>query len=319
MTFARWLCLASACLMLGSSWASPVLAQSTDKIGLGPVLSQIKRTRTVRVGYRASSPPFSFLDSAGRPIGYSLELCSAIVDEIGREVDEPAKETDVTTIPGLKIEFIAVTPETRIPALVDHKIDLECGSTTANAERARQVAFSPLIFVAGTRLLVPRTAGVRSIRDLKGKSIVVTRGTTNEKAIVDASTKFGLDLRIVTAADHEESFRMVAEMKVDAFSTDDILLYGLIARHHAQQQLEVVGDLLSYEPYGIMYSREEPEMKQVVERTFRRLAEDGDLVPLYSRWFRARLPTGERLNVPMSRELEDSFSALGATTITRGN
>jgi glutamate/aspartate transport system substrate-binding protein len=319
MTLARWLCLAIACLLvLGSSRASTARAQDTDKIGLGPILSQIKGTRTVRVGYRASSPPFSFLDGAGQPIGYSLELCSAIVDEIGREVDEPAKETDVRVIPGLKIEYVAVTPETRIPMLVDGKIDLECGSTTANAERVRQVAFSPLIFVAGTRLLVPRATGVRSIRDLKGKSIAVTRGTTNEKAIADAGAKFGLDLRIVTSADHEESFRMLAEKKVDAFATDDILLYGLIARHQAQQQLEVVGDLLSYEPYGIMYSRDEPEMKEIVERTFRRMAEDGDLVPLYMKWFRARLPTGERLNVPMSRELEDSFSALGST-ITRGN
>jgi glutamate/aspartate transport system substrate-binding protein len=319
MTLVRWLLVAGAFLLvLAASTAPTALAQDMDKIGLGPVLSQIKGTRTVRVGYRASSPPFSFLDGAGHPIGYSLELCSAIVDEIGREVDEPAKETDVRIIPGLKIEYVAVTPETRIPMLVDRKIDLECGSTTANAERARQVAFSPLIFVAGTRLLVPRAAGVHSIRDLKGKAIGVTRGTTNEKAIADAGAKFGLDIRIVTSADHEESFRMLAERKVDAFATDDILLYGLIARHQAQQQFEVVGDLLSYEPYGIMYSRDEPEMKEIVERTFRRMAEDGDLVPLYMKWFRARLPTGERLNVPMSRELEDSFSALGST-ITRGN
>jgi glutamate/aspartate transport system substrate-binding protein len=280
--------------------------------GLDSVLANIKKTHTVRIGYREASLPFSFLDRSGRPIGYAIELCGAIVDEIGRAVDEPAKEGDVVAIPGLKIEYVRVTSDDRIALMLAHKIDLECGSTTANAERAKLVAFSPLTFVAGTRLLVARASGIGSVTDLKGRTVVVTRGTTNEKAMQTASAKLDLQLKIVTAADHEESYRMLAEKQVDAFATDDILLYGLIAKHKAEAQLHVVGDLLSYEPYGIMYPRDVPALKTIVERAFRGLAAGRDLVPMYNRWFRARLPTGERLNIPMSSELADSFDALGS-------
>src|SRR5579864_5925749 len=125
--------------------AAPASAQ-TGTEGLSPTLADIKSRHAVRLGYRESSPPFSFLDQANRPIGYSLELCEAIVDEIGVEVDDP----------DLRIEYVKVTSDDRIPAVVQGKVDLECGSTTANAERRKQVAFSPLIFVAGTKLMVPK-------------------------------------------------------------------------------------------------------------------------------------------------------------------
>ena len=274
-----------------------VLAQD---VGLSPTLANIKRTHTVRLGYREASPPFSFLDQANRPIGYSLELCEAIVEEIGAEVDDA----------NLKIDYVKVTSETRIPAVVDNKIDLECGSTTANAERARRVAFSPLMFVAGTKLMVPKAAPVTGITDLKGKTIVVTKGTTNEQAIAAADKKFALGLTIVTADDHEQSYQMLADGKAQAFATDDILLYGLIARHKAQDKFKVVGDFLSYDPYGIMFRKDEPQLAAVVERTFRKLATNHDLVPLYKKWFMARLPTGERLDVPISLQLEEAFKAL---------
>ena len=274
-----------------------VLAQ---EVGLNPTLANIKRSHTVRLGYREASPPFSFLDQANRPIGYSLELCEAIVEEIGTEVDDA----------NLKIDYVKVTSETRIPAVVDNKIDLECGSTTANAERARRVAFSPLMFVAGTKLMVPKAAPVTGITDLKGKTIVVTKGTTNEQAIAAADKKFALGLTIVAADDHEQSYQMLAEGKAQAFATDDILLYGLIARHKAQDKFKVVGDYLSYDPYGIMFRKGEPQLSAVVERTFRKLATNHDLVPLYKKWFMARLPTGERLDVPISLQLEEAFKAL---------
>jgi glutamate/aspartate transport system substrate-binding protein len=290
--------IAAACLLLAAVLLpSPAPAQEG---GLSPTLANIKATHTVRLGYREASPPFSFLDQANRPIGYSLELCQAIVDEIGVEVDDPS----------LKIEYVSVTPETRIPALLNNKIDLECGSTTANAERAKRVAFSPLIFVAGTKLMVPKSAPVSSITDLKGKTIVVTKGTTNEQAIQAADKKFSLGLRIVTADDHEQAYRMLADGKADAFATDDILLYGLIARHKAQGTMKVVGDFLSYEPYGIMFRKGEPQLTAVVERTFRKLATEHDLLPLYRTWFMQRLPTGERLGIDISPQLEESFRAL---------
>src|SRR5258707_8856705 len=155
--------LLAACLL-----ATPALAQTAGHEGLSPTLANIKKTHVVRLGYRESSPPFSFLDHSNRPIGYSLELCEAIVDEIGVEVDDA----------NLKIEHVKVTSDDRIPAITENKIDLECGSTTANAERAKQVSFSPLMFVAGTKLMVPKASTISAPADLKGKTLVVTKGAT---------------------------------------------------------------------------------------------------------------------------------------------
>jgi len=278
--------------------ATGAAAQTSE--GLSPTLAAIKSNHVVHLGYRESSPPFSFLDQANRPIGYSLELCEAVVDEIGVEVDDP----------NLKIEYVKVTSDDRIQAVLQNKIDLECGSTTANAERARQVAFSPLMFVAGTKLMVPKASNVQSVADLKGKTVVVTKGTTNEQAMHNADKKFALGLNVITAADHEQSYQTLVDGKADAFATDDILLYGLIARHKSQDKFRVTGDYLSYDPYGIMFRKGEPQLSAVVERTFRKLGSNHDLVPLYNKWFMSRLPTGERLNVAISPQLEDGFKAM---------
>ena len=278
-------------------------AQTGGNEGLSPTLSNIKTTHVVRLGYRESSPPFSFLDQANRPIGYSLELCEAIVDEIGVEVDDP----------NLRIEYVKVTSDDRIPAVVQNKIDLECGSTTANAERGKQVAFSPLMFVAGTKLMVPKASAVSAPTDLKGKTVVVTKGTTNEQAMHNIDKKFSLGLNIVASPDHEQSYQMLVDGKADAFATDDILLYGLIARHKSQDKFRVTGDYLSYDPYGIMFRKGEPQLAAVVERAFRKLGSNRDLIPLYNKWFVSRLPTGEKLNVAISPQLEDAFKVLDDT------
>ncbi len=277
----------------------PVVAPAQDN-GLSATLATIKSTHVVRLGFRESSPPFSFLDQANRPIGYSLELCQAGVEEIGATIDAA----------DLRIEYVKVTSDDRIAAVVDKKIDLECGSTTANFERRKQVDFSPLMFVAGTKLMVARSSTASGLADLKGKTIVVTKGTTNEQAIQAANTKSSLGLKIVTADDHEQSYAMLADGKADAFATDDILLYGLIAHHKAEARMKVVGDFLSYDPYGIMFRKSEPELAAAVERAFRKLATNHDLLPLYQKWFMARLPTGEKLNVAISPQLEESFKVL---------
>ena len=271
--------------------------------GLSPTLANIKRTHVVRLGYRECSPPFSFLDQANRPIGYSLELCEAIVDEIGAEVDAA----------NLKIEYVKVTSADRIAAVAQNKIDLECGSTTANAERAKQVAFSPLMFVAGTKLMVAKASGIAAAADLKGKTVVVTKGTTNEQAMHAVDKKLALGLNIVASPDHEQSYRMLVDGKADAFATDDILLYGLIARHKSQDKFRVTGDYLSYDPYGIMFRKGEPQLAAVVERAFHKLGSNRDLIPLYNKWFMARLPTGEKLNVEISPQLEEAFKVLNDT------
>src|ERR1700722_4660560 len=181
-------------LLAASLLTTAAAAQSGDE-GLSPTLANIKNTHVVRLGYRESSPPFSFLDQANRPIGYSLELCEAIVDEIGVEVDDS----------DLKIAYVKVTSDDRIPAVLQNKIDLECGSTTANAERARQVAFSPLMFVAGTKLMVAKSSPISAAADLKGKTVVVTKGTTNEQAMHNGHNKFSLGLSLVTFLHHEYS------------------------------------------------------------------------------------------------------------------
>jgi glutamate/aspartate transport system substrate-binding protein len=275
-------------------------AQTGNGEGLSPTLATIKSTHVVHLGYRESSPPFSFIDPSGRPIGYSLELCEAIVDEIGVEVDDA----------NLKIDYVKVTSDDRIQQVMQGKVDLECGSTTANAERSKQVAFSPLMFVAGTKLMVPKTSAIASPTDLKGKTVVVTKGTTNEQAMHAVDKKFTLGLNIVVAPDHEQSYQMLSDGKADAFATDDILLYGLIARHKSQDKFKVTGDYLSYDPYGIMYRKGEPQFTAVVERAFRKLGTNHDLIPLYNKWFLSRLPTGEKLNVPISPQLEEAFKVL---------
>jgi len=287
--------LLAACLL-----TTAAAAQSGGSEGLSPTLAAIKAAHAVRLCYRESSPPFSFLDQANRPIGYSLELCEAVVDEIGIEVDDA----------DLKIDYVKVTYDDRIQAVLQNKIDLECGSTTANAERAKQVAFSPLMFVAGTKLMVPKASGVLSATDLKGKTVVVTKGTTNEQAMHNVDKKFSLGLNIVTSPDHEQSYQMLVDGKADAFATDDILLYGLIARHKSQDKFRVTGEYLSYDPYGIMFRKGEPQLTAVVERAFRKLGSNHDLIPLYNKWFVSRLPTGEKLNVAISPQLEEAFHVL---------
>src|SRR5215469_7751793 len=283
-----------------AAWLLATGAAAQTSEGLSPTLANIKKNHVVHLGYRESSPPFSFLDQANRPIGYSLELCEAVVDEIGVEVDDP----------NLKIEYVKVTSDDRIQAVLDKKIDLECGSTTANAERGKQVAFSPLMFVAGTKLMVPKASRVQSATDLKGKTVVVTKGTTNEQAMHNVDKKFSLALNIVTASDHEQSYQMLSDGKADAFATDDILLYGLIVRHKSQDKFRVTGDYLSYDPYGIMFRKDDVELAAVVEQTFRKLGTDHDLIPLYNKWFETRLPTGEKLNVAISPQLEEAFRVL---------
>ena len=290
---------AGGLLLAGFLLATAARAQTGGE-GLSPTLAGIKTAHVVHLGYRESSPPFSFLDQANRPIGYSLELCEAVVDEIGSEVDDP----------NLKIEYVKVTSDDRIAAVAQGKVDLECGSTTANAERAKQVAFSPLMFVAGTKLMVSKASTISVPKDLQGKTVVVTKGTTNEQAMRALDKKFALGLNILVSPDHEQSYQMLVDGKADAFATDDILLYGLIARHKSQDKFHVTGDYLSYDPYGIMFRKGDPQLAAVVERTFRKLGTNHDLIPLYNKWFVSRLPTGERLNVAISPQLEDAFKAL---------
>ena len=264
-------------------------------------LKKIRDSKTVTIGYRASSIPFSFVDQAGEPIGYSIDLCDAVVSDI-RDALEGVDP---------KIAYRKVTAETRIAAVRDGEVDLECGSTTANFARKKEVAFSPIFFVAGTKLLVARNSGIESYRDLRGKTVVVTAGTTNEAAVRAISDKQGLGINVIVGRDHDESLTLLVEGKADAFATDDVLLYGLVATHKLADRYHVVGDYLSYDPYGLMYRKDDPDFAAVVDRAFTRLAQTRELVQLYNRWFQMRLPSGQTLDLPMSPQLEEIFRVEG--------
>jgi glutamate/aspartate transport system substrate-binding protein len=191
------------------------------------------------------------------------------------------------------------------------EVDLECGVTTDTSEREKRAAFSPTIFVSGTKLMVKRESGVRSIADLKGKNIVVIEGTTNQDAVKFFNDKRNLSLTLLTVTDRAEGYAMVGEGKADAFAADDVLLYAMIAQRQAQSQFIVIGDYLSYDPYGLMSRRDDPQFRDLVQATFRELAQNGDLTEIYHKWFIRRTPTGERLNLPMSPQLQEIFHALG--------
>jgi len=259
-------------------------------------LKKAHATGAVTLGYRDA---FSYLSVRGEPIGYAIEICRALVDAMGQEIGRE-----------LQIKWLPVTSETRFSALTSGQVDLECGSTTNNVERQKVVDFSPTTFVSGTRLMVKNGSSVTSFRDLVGKRVGVTAGTTNEKTLRDLSDKFKLKLQLVVFRDHAESFAQLAADKVDAFATDEILLYGLLAQHKAQAAYAVVGEFLSYEPYGIMYRKGDAQLAEVVNKTFATLADDADLDRLYTRWFLRRLPSGVSINLPMSPQLRTIFQSL---------
>ncbi len=287
--------------LFAAALIGPLVIGGAHAQELTGTLKKIKDSKTVTLGYRESSIPFSYLNRPGDPIGYSIDLCNAVVDETSKELQ------------GLEIavKYKKVTAETRIPAVRSGEIDLECGSTTANFERKKEVAFSPIFFVAGTKLLVPRSSDITSYRDLRDKTVVVTAGTTNEPAVRAISEKQKLGVKFIIGKDHAESFAMLREGKADAFATDDVLLYGLVATTKSGAQYHVVGEYLSYDPYGLMYRRDDPDFAAVVDRTFSRLAQSRELVQLYNKWFQQRLPTGERLDLPMSPQLEEIFRVEG--------
>jgi ABC-type amino acid transport substrate-binding protein len=286
--------------------AGSALAQSEDTpVELTGTLAKVRAAGNLTIAYREASVPFSYLSPRGEPIGYSIELCKKLAEAIGEAIGRE-----------LALKWLAVTSESRIDAIVSGKADLECGSTTNNLERQKRVAFSPIIFVAGTKLLVKRGSPIRSYRNLAGKTVVVTAGTTNESAMQEIARRFKIDLRLVTSKDHAQSYARLESGNADAFATDDVLLYGLLAQHKAQKDFQVVGEFLSYDPYGIMFRKDDAQLAEVVKRAFHDLAEDGEIERQYRRWFLQRLPgsgtTGQSLDLPMSPQLETLIRAMAA-------
>jgi glutamate/aspartate transport system substrate-binding protein len=286
--------MCTAAALAAALAAAPALCQE-----LTGTLKKIKDSGTITIGHREASIPFSFLDDKQQAIGYSMDLCAAIVEEVKKEISAAT----------LVIKLNAVTPQTRIPLMINGSIDLECGSTTNTLTRQKQVAFAPVTYITGTKLLVKRSARIRSYRDLKGKTVVVTQGTTNERVMKALSDKENLNIKFVNAKDHAESFLTVESGRAVAFSMDDILLHGLIAKSKNPKEFEVVGDYLSYEPYGIMFRANDDAFGVVVRRAIARLFGDagqcnGAIKSIYKKWFVDKLPSGESMNLPMPALLE---------------
>jgi ABC-type amino acid transport substrate-binding protein len=294
----RW-CGPVALLLLSA--ATQVAAQS-DPAELTGTLAKVRASGTITIGHRESSIPFSYLSARGEPIGYSIDLCKLLVDAISEEVGRT-----------IVIKWQPVTPESRIAAVTSGQVDLECGSTTSNLERQKLVSFSPTIFVSGTKLLVKKGSPIRSFRDLAGKKVAVTAGTTNEKTLRELAAKFKVDMVLTVASDHAASFALLTDGAVDAFATDDVLLYGLLAQNKVQGEYLVVGDFLSYDPYGVMFRKGDAQLAALVQDTFRQLAEDHEIERRYTRWFLKRLPSGVSLDLPMSPQLETIVQVLSTS------
>ena len=288
--------------VLGALFGAPSAAQ--DQIRIDPArftgtLQKIKNNGAIRLGYREHSVPFSFLVD-GHPVGYSIDLCNAIVEEVGAELDsiEP------------RVDYRPATPQNRFALLVSGDIELECGSSTNSAERREEVAFSSVIFVTGTKLLVKRASRIDGLRDLKGKTVVVTAGTTNAAAVEALAERQRLGITFVAGRDHNESLATLEVGRADAFANDEVLLNAWIAEGRSNDDYRIAGDLSSYEPYGLMFRKDDFQIADIVERTFQRLAKSGEMARLYEKWFVAPLPSGVSLNLPMSAELADSVQAL---------
>jgi len=266
-------------------------------------LAKVRETGSITIGHRESSIPLSYLSARGEPIGYSVDLCKLLVDAISEEVGR-----------SVAIKWQPVSPASRIADVVSGKVDLECGSTTNNLERQKEVAFSPTMFVSGTKLLVRKGSAIKSFRDLVGKRVVVTAGTTNEKTMRDLAAKFKIDMAITVAADHAASFAQLGVGQADAFATDDVLLYGLLAQNKAQGEYVVTGDFLSYDPYGVMFRKGDAQLTRLVNDTFHTLAEDREIERRYNRWFLRKLPSGMSLDLPMSAQLETIIQTMVART-----
>ena len=265
--------------------SAPATAQE-----LTGTLKKIKDSGTITIGHRETSIPFSYLDDKQQPIGYSMDICAAVVEEVKKELG----------IAQLAVKYNPVTPQTRIPLMANGTIDLECGSTTNTLTRQKQVGFAPITFITGTKLLVKKSAKIKTYKDLRNKTVVVTQGTTNERIIKALSDKDNLNIKFLNAKDHGESFLTVESGRAVAFSMDDILLYGLIAKAKSPKDYEVVGDYLSYDPYGMMYRKGDEDFGVVIRRAIGRLMASGDLAKIYNKWFLEKLPSGEVMGVPMS-------------------
>jgi glutamate/aspartate transport system substrate-binding protein len=274
--------LVGALLLAG--FATGVLAQGT--------LDKVRASGVITVGNRDSSIPFSYLNDQQQPIGYAMDLCARIVDAVKTELK----------LPNLKVVYQPVTSATRIPLLANGTIDLECGSTTNNVERQKQVSYTITHFLTANRFLAKKADKLNTLADLKGKTVVSTSGTTNIRQLTELNAEQNLGINILAAKDHAEAFLMVDTGRAVAFVMDDILLASLAASSRNPDQWQVSSSALSLpEPYGIMLRKDDPAFKKVVDAAMVNTYKSGAINKIYAKWFTSAIPPkGINLNMPMS-------------------
>jgi glutamate/aspartate transport system substrate-binding protein len=269
-------------------------------------LKKIKDTGTITIGHRDASIPFSYYDDQQKPVGYAMDLCLRIVDAVKKELK----------MPNLKVGYQLVTSANRIPLMANGTIDLECGSTTNNLDRQKQVWFTITHFVTANRWVAKKSSNLKTLNDLKGKTIVSTAGTTNIKQITEINTAQNLGMNIISANGHPEAFQMVETGRAVAFVMDDILLYSLAAQSRNPAEFEISKDALSVEPYGIMLRKDDSAFKKVVDAAMVDTYKSGAINAIYEKWFLKPVPPkGLNLNVPMS----DQFKKVVANPTDSGD
>lgn len=274
-----------------SAAAADVHAQTLEKVAAADKIT---------VAYRESAVPFSYLLGPHKAVGFSADLTEAIVDDVRSRLKKP----------GLKVDYIPVTGQNRIPMLVNGTYDLECGSTTNTSARGKEVAFSINFFYAGTRLLTKRDSGIKGYADLEKKTVASTAGSTNEKVLKKYSADHNIDVQIISGKDYADALQLVESDRASALALDDVLLFGLRANSRNPSSLEVVGETLQVEPYACMVRKDDAEFKKLVDGTLARLMKSGEFTRLYKKWFESPIPpAGVNLNMPMSEPLRANIKA----------
>ncbi|MDH4553839.1 glutamate/aspartate ABC transporter substrate-binding protein [Pseudomonas sp. BN417] len=282
--------------ILAAAIAATLISAPAFAAELTGTLKKIKETGTITLGHRDASIPFSYLGTEpGKPVGYSHDIQLKVVEAIKQELG----------MPDLKVRYNLVTSQTRIPLVQNGTVDLECGSTTNNLERQKQVGFSVGIFEVGTRLLSKKSAGITEFENLKGKNVVTTAGTTSERLLKSMNAEKQMGMNIISAKDHGESFLMLESGRAVAFMMDDALLYGEMAKAKKPDDWVVTGNPQSYEIYGCMVRKDDEAFKQVVDKAIAATYASGEINGIYDKWFTQPIPPkGLNLNFPMSDELK---------------
>ena len=275
------------------------IASLAASVAAGPAaadtLAKVKAAGSITLGIRESSFPLSYLDERQQPVGYHVEICQRVVEAVKRQLG----------LPGLKVQFQPVTSQNRIPLVTNGTVDLECGSTTNNEARQKQVAFAPTTYVTYVRMAVKKASGITSLAQLHGKPVATTTGTTSVQLMRAHEKAKGVDFREVYGKDHADSFLMLETDRAVAFVMDDNLLLGLIMTSKNPADYQVVGETLSVEPIAIMLRRDDPAFKALVDDTVKGLMKSGELEKLYARWFMSPIPPrGASMNYPMGEHLK---------------